>query len=180
MTSLVTGTRSTQWTGAPTVRGSSVAAKTNCSEYGDTNFLRLFSEMSKKGTIDKKDEIASLYKDLASLRATEDFEPGQEDYEKAVKVGLYTFLCSLNIIRLFYQYVYFSNDDLNLDLSAYIPFGRCVAVDLTCAPFSTAGIEQLSQAAIVESKAQAPSALGVSDGYGEAGPPLPSPGIGPS
>ena len=47
--------------------------------------------MSKKGTIDKKDEIASLYKDLASLRATEDFEPGQEDYEKAVKVGLYTF-----------------------------------------------------------------------------------------
>ena len=98
MTSLVTGTRSTQWTGAPTVRGSSVAAKTNCSEYGDINFFRLFSEMSKKGTIDKKDEIASLYKDLASLRATEDFEPGQEDYEKAVKVGLYTYLRSLNII----------------------------------------------------------------------------------
>ena len=80
--------------------------------------------MSKKGTIDKKDEIASLYKDLASLRATEDFEPGQEDYEKAVKVGLFTFLRSLNMIKLFYQYVYFSNDDLNLDLSANIPFGR--------------------------------------------------------
>ena len=63
-----------------------MAAKTNCSDYGDINFFRLFSEMSKKGTIDKKDEIASLYKDLASLRATEDFEPGQEDYEKAVKV----------------------------------------------------------------------------------------------
>ena len=87
----------------------------------------------------------------------------------------------MNIIRLFYQYVYFSNDDLNLDLNPNIPFGRCVAVDLTCVPFSTAGIEQLSQAAIVESKAQAPSALGVSDGYGEAGPPLPSLGImGPS
>ena len=75
-----------------------MAAKTNCSDYGDINFFRLFSEMSKKGTIDKKDEIASLYKDLASLRATEDFEPGQEDYEKAVKVGLYTYLRSLNII----------------------------------------------------------------------------------
>ena len=128
--------------------------------------------MSKKGTIDKKDEIASLYKDLASLRATEDFEPGQEDYEKAVKVGLYTFLRSLNIIRLVYQYVYFSNDDLNLDLNANIPFGRWVEVDLTCVPFSTAGME-LSRAAIVESNAQAPLALGVSDGYGEAGAPLP-------
>ena len=128
--------------------------------------------MSKKGTIDKKDEIASLYKDLASLRATEDFEPGQEDYEKAVKVGLYTFLRSLNIIRLVYQYVYFSNDDLNLDLNANIPFGRWVEVDLTCAPFSTSGME-LSRAAIVESNAQAPLALGVSDGYGEAGAPLP-------
>ena len=135
--------------------------------------------MSKKGTIDKKDEIASLYKDLASLRATEDFEPGQEDYEKAVKVGLYTFLRSLNIIRLVYQYVYFSNDDLNLDLNANIPFGRWVEVDLTCVPFSTAGME-LSRAAIVESNTQAPLALGVSDGYGEAGAPLPSPGIGPS
>ena len=128
--------------------------------------------MSKKGTIDKKDEIASLYKDLASLRATEDFEPGQEDYEKAVKVELYTFLRSLNIIRLVYQYVYFSNDDLNLDLNANIPFGRWVEVDLTCVPFSTAGME-LSRAAIVESNAQAPLALGVSDGYGEAGAPLP-------
>ena len=135
--------------------------------------------MSKKGTIDKKDEIASLYKDLASLRATEDFEPAQEDYEKAVKVGLYTFLRSLNIIRLVYQYVYFSNDDLNLDLNANIPFGRWVEVDLTCAPFSTAGME-LSRAAIVESNAQAPLALGLSVGYGEAGAPLPSPGIGPS
>ena len=128
--------------------------------------------MSKKGTIDKKDEIASLYKDLASLRATEDFEPAQEDYEKAVKVELYTFLRSLNIIRLVYQYVYFSNDDLNLDLNANIPFGRWVEVDLTCVPFSTAGME-LSRAAIVESNAQAPLALGVSDGYGEAGAPLP-------
>ena len=51
--------------------------------------------MSKKGTIDKKDEIASLYKDLASLRATEDFEPGQEDYEKAVKVELHIILMQL-------------------------------------------------------------------------------------
>ena len=42
--------------------------------------------MSKKGTIDKKEEISNLYKDLAALRPTEDFEPAQEDYDKAVKV----------------------------------------------------------------------------------------------
>jgi len=42
--------------------------------------------MSKKGTIDKKEEISNLYKDLAALRPTEDFEPGQEDYDKAVKI----------------------------------------------------------------------------------------------
>ena len=42
--------------------------------------------MSKKGTIDKKEEISNLYKDLAALRPTEDFEPVQEDYDKAVKV----------------------------------------------------------------------------------------------
>ena len=139
--------------------------------------------MSKKGTIDKKDEIASLYKDLASLRATEDFEPAQEDYEKAVKVELHIILMQLEHYifskTFFYQYVYFSNDDLNLDLNANIPFGRWVEVDLTCVPFSTAGME-LSRAAIVESNTQAPLALGVSDGYGEAGAPLPSPGIGPS
>ena len=132
--------------------------------------------MSKKGTIDKKDEIASLYKDLASLRATEDFEPGQEDYEKAVKVELHIILMQLEHYifskTFFYQYVYFSNDDLNLDLNANIPFGRWVEVDLTCAPFSTSGME-LSRAAIVESNTQAPLALGVSDGYGEAGAPLP-------
>lgn len=61
--------------------------------------------MSKKGTIDKKDEIASLYKDLASLRATEDFEPGQEDYEKAVKVELHIILMQLEhyiLVRLFF------------------------------------------------------------------------------
>lgn len=44
--------------------------------------------MSKKGggTVDKKDEISSLYKDLAALRPTEDFDPSPEDYEKAVKI----------------------------------------------------------------------------------------------
>ena len=64
-----------------------MAAKTNYSGYGDTdNFFQLISEMSKKGTIDKKEEISNLYKDLAALRPTEDFEPGQEDYDKAVKV----------------------------------------------------------------------------------------------
>ena len=41
--------------------------------------------MSKKGTIDKKEEISNLYKDLAALRPTEDFEPVQDDYDKAVK-----------------------------------------------------------------------------------------------
>ena len=44
--------------------------------------------MSKKGTIDKKEEISNLYKDLAALRPTEDFEPVQEDYDKAVKVHI--------------------------------------------------------------------------------------------
>jgi len=42
--------------------------------------------MSKKGTIDKKEEISNLYKDLAALRPTEDFEPVQDDYDKAVKI----------------------------------------------------------------------------------------------
>ena len=86
MTSRVTGTRSTLWTGVLTVRRSSVAAKTNCSGSGGTNFFQLISEMSKKGTIDKKEEISNLYKDLAALRPTEDFEPVQDDYDKAVKV----------------------------------------------------------------------------------------------
>ena len=65
-----------------------MAAKTNCSGSGDTNiyFFKLISDMSKKGTIDKKEEISNLYKDLAALRPTEDFEPVQEDYDKAVKV----------------------------------------------------------------------------------------------
>ena len=44
--------------------------------------------MSKKsgGAVDKKEEISSLYKDLAALRPTEDFDPSPEDYEKAVKI----------------------------------------------------------------------------------------------
>ena len=43
--------------------------------------------MSKKGgTVDKKDEISSLYKDLAALRPSEDFDPSPEEYEKAVKI----------------------------------------------------------------------------------------------
>ena len=44
--------------------------------------------MSKKGggTANKKEEVSSLYKDLAALRPQEDFEPSTEEYEKAVKV----------------------------------------------------------------------------------------------
>ena len=44
--------------------------------------------MSKKGggTANKKEEVSSLYKDLAALRPSEDFDPTSEDYEKAVKV----------------------------------------------------------------------------------------------
>ena len=44
--------------------------------------------MSKKGggTANKKEEVSSLYKDLAALRPSEDFDPASEDYEKAVKV----------------------------------------------------------------------------------------------
>ena len=47
--------------------------------------------MSKKGgggTANKKEEVSSLYKDLAALRPSEDFDPATEDYEKAVKVML--------------------------------------------------------------------------------------------
>ena len=46
--------------------------------------------MSKKGggTANKKEEVSSLYKDLAALRPSEDFDPASEDYEKAVKVML--------------------------------------------------------------------------------------------
>ena len=62
--------------------------------------------MSKKGggTANKKEEISSLYKDLAALRPSEDFDPSSEDYEKAVKViagwllvmfGLMTFCSDL-------------------------------------------------------------------------------------
>ena len=46
--------------------------------------------MSKKGggtaSANKKEEVSSLYKDLAALRPSEDFDPAIEDYEKAVKV----------------------------------------------------------------------------------------------
>lgn len=44
--------------------------------------------MSKKGggTANKKEEVSSLYKDLAALRPTEDFDPSIEEYEKAVKI----------------------------------------------------------------------------------------------
>ena len=44
--------------------------------------------MSKKGggAGNKKEEVSSLYKDLAALRPQEDFEPSTEEYEKAVKV----------------------------------------------------------------------------------------------
>jgi len=44
--------------------------------------------MSKKGggTANKKEEVSSLYKDLAALRPTEDFDPSTEEYEKAVKI----------------------------------------------------------------------------------------------
>ena len=44
--------------------------------------------MSKKGggAGNKKEEVSSLYKDLAALRPSEDFDPTSEDYEKAVKV----------------------------------------------------------------------------------------------
>ena len=44
--------------------------------------------MSKKGggAGNKKEEVSSLYKDLAALRPTEDFDPSAEEYEKAVKV----------------------------------------------------------------------------------------------
>ena len=42
--------------------------------------------MSKKGggAANKKEEVSSLYKDLAALRPTEDFDPSTEDYEKAI------------------------------------------------------------------------------------------------
>ena len=43
--------------------------------------------MSKKGPGDKKEEVSSLYKDLASLRPSDSFDPSPEDYEKAVKVS---------------------------------------------------------------------------------------------
>ena len=42
--------------------------------------------MSKKGTVDKKEEVSSLYKDLASLRPSDSFDPSPEDYERAVKI----------------------------------------------------------------------------------------------
>jgi len=44
--------------------------------------------MSKKGggAGNKKEEVSSLYKDLAALRPQEDFEPSTEEYEKAVKI----------------------------------------------------------------------------------------------
>jgi len=47
--------------------------------------------MSRKGGkdgggIDKEKELGKLYKELAALRPTDDFEPEVEDYEKAVKV----------------------------------------------------------------------------------------------
>jgi len=48
--------------------------------------------MSKKGgkdgggQMDKEKELGKLYKELGALRPTEDFDPEQEDWEKAVKV----------------------------------------------------------------------------------------------
>ena len=47
--------------------------------------------MSQKGGPDKggkEKEVSALYKDLHALRPTADFEPSNEDYEKAVKVIL--------------------------------------------------------------------------------------------
>jgi len=44
--------------------------------------------MSKKGAEkgNKEQEISKLYKELAALRPSADFDPAQEDYEKAIKV----------------------------------------------------------------------------------------------
>ena len=44
--------------------------------------------MSKKGGDKggKEKEISNLYKELAALRPSADFDPSTEDYEKAVKV----------------------------------------------------------------------------------------------
>ena len=46
--------------------------------------------MSKKGAEkgNKEQEISKLYKELAALRPSADFDPAQEDYEKAIKVRL--------------------------------------------------------------------------------------------
>ena len=51
--------------------------------------------MSKKGPGDKKEEVSGLYKDLASLRPSDSFDPSPEDYEKAVKVS---YFCSHELI----------------------------------------------------------------------------------
>ena len=49
--------------------------------------------MSKKGGDKggKEKEVANLYKELAALRPSSDFEPSTDDYEKAIKVYLFTF-----------------------------------------------------------------------------------------
>ena len=45
--------------------------------------------MSKKGADKggKEKEISNLYKELAALRPSADFDPSTEEYEKAIKVG---------------------------------------------------------------------------------------------
>ena len=44
--------------------------------------------MSKKGADKggKEKEISNLYKELAALRPSADFDPSTEEYEKAIKV----------------------------------------------------------------------------------------------
>ena len=44
--------------------------------------------MSKKGADKggKEKETANLYKELAALRPSADFDPSSDDYEKAIKV----------------------------------------------------------------------------------------------
>ena len=48
--------------------------------------------MSKKGADKggKEKEISNLYKELAALRPSADFDPSTEEYEKAIKVGKIT------------------------------------------------------------------------------------------